>query len=65
MIEWGTWPQERVVTAELHELPDAIARAGVGAPAILVIGEVVRLRAHLAGVPAAAADEQACSSGPA
>ncbi len=64
VIEWGTWPQERVVTAELHELPDAITRAGVGAPAILVIGEVVRLRAHLAGPPAPAVNEQACSSRP-
>ena len=48
VIEWGTWARQRVITATLDDLPDAIARAGVGAPAVLVIGEVVRLRSRLA-----------------
>ena len=37
-----------MITATLDDLPDAIARAGVGAPAVLVIGDVVRLRSRLA-----------------
>lgn len=48
VIEWGTWARQRVITATLADLPDAIARAGVGAPAVLVIGDVVRLRRRLA-----------------
>lgn len=62
IVEWGSWPQERVVTAELHDLPDAIARAGIGAPTILVIGDVVRLRARLARQESQASSEQHCSS---
>lgn len=46
-IERGTWPTERVVCASLADLPERIADAGLGAPAVLVIGEVVRLRAQL------------------
>jgi uroporphyrin-III C-methyltransferase len=62
IVEWGSWPQERVVTAELHDLPDAIVRAGIGAPAVLVIGDVVRLRARLSRRQTPAASEQRCSS---
>ena len=64
VVEWGSWPQERVVTAELHDLPEAIVRAGIGAPAILVIGDVVRLRARLTR-QSQAGSEQRCSSNPA
>ena len=48
VIERGTCPDQRVVCGTLAELPDLIAREKLGAPAILVIGEVVRLRARLA-----------------
>jgi uroporphyrin-III C-methyltransferase len=63
VIEWGTWARQRVVTAALDDLPDAIARAGVGAPAVLVIGDVVTLRRRLSPGAAGtrAADEQRCS----
>jgi uroporphyrin-III C-methyltransferase len=63
VIEWGTWARQRVVTATLEDLPDAIARAGVGAPAVLVIGEVVRLRSRLARTSGGAesVDGQSCS----
>jgi uroporphyrin-III C-methyltransferase len=58
VIQWGTWPNQRVVTAALNELPDAIARAAIGAPAVLVIGEVVRLRELLEPAP----DSAACTT---
>ncbi len=48
VIERGTCPAQRVVCGTLAELPDLIARENLGAPSILVIGEVVRLRARLA-----------------
>lgn len=46
-IERATWASERVVVGTLAELPDLVARERVCAPAVLVIGDVVRLRAAL------------------
>nr|MBA3708718.1 uroporphyrinogen-III C-methyltransferase [Planctomycetota bacterium] len=43
-IQWGTYPHQRVVTATLATLAREVAAAGLGAPAITVIGEVVRYR---------------------
>ena len=47
VIEWGTCAAQRVGIGTLVTLPELIAREGLGAPSILVIGEVVRLRARL------------------
>jgi uroporphyrin-III C-methyltransferase len=47
VVEWGTCARQRVLTCDLGDLPDTIANAGIGAPAIIVIGEVVRLRDRL------------------
>jgi len=41
-IENGTLPTQREVLTTLAALPQAVAAAGLGSPAILVIGEVVR-----------------------
>ncbi|PJF31651.1 MAG: uroporphyrinogen-III C-methyltransferase [Phototrophicales bacterium] len=43
-IEWGTVPQQRVVTAPLVDLPERAKADNIGSPAITVIGEVVHLR---------------------
>jgi uroporphyrinogen III methyltransferase/synthase len=48
VIENGTLPEQRVVEAPLGEIAAAAAAAGLRAPAVLVIGEVLRLRAELA-----------------
>jgi len=47
VIEKGTRPGERVLTGTLATLAEDAARAEIGAPAILVIGEVVRVRESL------------------
>lgn len=47
VIERGTCEAQRVGIGTLATLPDLIAREGFGAPSILVIGEVVRVRARL------------------
>lgn len=39
-VQWGTLPRQRRVRTTLGEAVDAVAAAGVGAPAILVIGPV-------------------------
>jgi uroporphyrin-III C-methyltransferase len=47
VIEWGTCARQRVAVATLATLPDVIARAGLQPPAVIIIGETVRLRAVL------------------
>jgi uroporphyrinogen III methyltransferase/synthase len=44
----GTRPSQRVVEAPLGELPARVAAAGLGPPAVVVVGDVVRLRSELA-----------------
>ncbi|WP_139922913.1 uroporphyrinogen-III C-methyltransferase [Hymenobacter sp. DG01] len=43
IVQNGTLPQARVVTGTVAELPARAAAAGIGTPAIIIIGEVVRL----------------------
>ncbi|MCZ6462981.1 MAG: uroporphyrinogen-III C-methyltransferase, partial [Proteobacteria bacterium] len=43
----ATLPNQRVVEAPLAELPERVAAAGLGAPAAVVIGDVVQLRSSL------------------
>jgi uroporphyrinogen III methyltransferase/synthase len=63
VVEQGTVPAQRVVVGTLAALPRLAAEAGLRSPAVIVVGEVVRLRQHLAwfaplagaGLPEAAA----------
>lgn len=48
IIEQGTHPAERTVTGTLGDIAEIAARERVGAPATIVIGEVVRVREGLA-----------------
>jgi uroporphyrin-III C-methyltransferase/precorrin-2 dehydrogenase/sirohydrochlorin ferrochelatase len=47
VIEWGTWPQERVLVSTLGDLAERARAAGIEPPATVVVGQVVRLRALL------------------
>ncbi|MFH2204985.1 MAG: uroporphyrinogen-III C-methyltransferase [Elusimicrobiota bacterium] len=47
VIERGTFPSQRVVQAELAELPKKTRAAGLRPPAIIVIGDVVSLQSEL------------------
>jgi len=47
VIERGTLPGQRVVVGSLETIADVAAAAGVRAPALVVVGEVVRLREQL------------------
>ncbi len=53
VIQDGSLPEARVVTAPLSELAQAAAQARVRAPAVIVVGEVVRLQARLGTPPPA------------
>ncbi len=48
LVEQGTMPQQQVYCATLATLPDVLAQVRVRSPALLIVGEVVQLRARLA-----------------
>jgi uroporphyrin-III C-methyltransferase len=49
VVEQATTPSERVLTATLATLADEAGKAGIGAPALIVIGHIVSMRAELMG----------------
>ncbi|MDQ3769700.1 MAG: uroporphyrinogen-III C-methyltransferase [Actinomycetota bacterium] len=48
IVQRGTFPDQRVVTSPLSELPARAVEAGIGAPAITVVGPVAALHDELA-----------------
>ena len=46
-IQRGTWPDQRTVVATAATLPDAVAEAGLKAPAILLFGPVAARREQI------------------
>ncbi|MCH2582761.1 MAG: SAM-dependent methyltransferase, partial [Planctomycetes bacterium] len=50
IVENGTLPQERVICSSLSEIAGEAATAGITPPALILVGEVVRLREQLATV---------------
>jgi uroporphyrinogen III methyltransferase/synthase len=47
MVEWGTFPRQRTITAALGTLVDVARREKISAPSITVIGDVVALREEI------------------
>ncbi len=47
MIEQGTTEHQRVITADLQNLPTRLAGAQVRSPALMIVGQVVKLRDQL------------------
>jgi uroporphyrinogen III methyltransferase/synthase len=47
VIRWGTTPQQQTVTATLADVVMKVTEAGLKPPAVIVVGEVVRLRDKL------------------
>ncbi len=56
LVENGTRPGQRVLTGTLATLPAIVAQANVGAPTLLIVGEVVALRERLAWFEATQAE---------
>ncbi len=46
-IQWGTRTDQKVADGTLTNIVDAVKAAGLGPPAIIVVGDVVRLRQKL------------------
>lgn len=44
LIQWGTYPRQRTVTARLDRIVGEAAKSRVGAPSVMVVGGVVSLR---------------------
>jgi len=47
VVRWGTYNGQQTVTGTLGSIADEAERAGLRAPAVIIIGEVVRLRERL------------------
>ncbi len=47
VVSWGATPQQRVATGGLESIARIAESEGIGAPAIIIVGEVVRLRERL------------------
>ena len=47
VVQWGTWTRQRVVTGTLATIPEIVRESGITAPAVTVVGEVVRWRERL------------------
>ena len=48
LVQWGTWSRQRTVTGTLSTAAGKGRAAGLAAPVVAVIGEVVKLREELA-----------------
>ncbi|MFI5178982.1 MAG: uroporphyrinogen-III C-methyltransferase [Vicinamibacterales bacterium] len=44
VVEWGTLPRQRVATGTLQTIVADVSAAGIGSPAVTIVGEVARLR---------------------
>jgi uroporphyrin-III C-methyltransferase/precorrin-2 dehydrogenase/sirohydrochlorin ferrochelatase len=53
IVQQGTTPAQRVLEGTLASLPDIVARAGLRAPTLIIVGEVVALRHRGGGEPSA------------
>lgn len=47
LIRWGTTSGQQTVTGTLDDIAERVKKAGLKAPAIIVVGDVVRLRENL------------------
>ncbi|CAB1063375.1 Uroporphyrinogen-III methyltransferase (EC / Uroporphyrinogen-III synthase (EC [Olavius sp. associated proteobacterium Delta 1] len=47
LIRWGTTPGQQTVTGTLDDIAERVKKAGLKAPAIIVVGDVVQLRENL------------------
>ena len=47
VIEWGSLPRQRTVEGTLGDIAARVVEAGLGPPAVTVVGDVVRLRSRI------------------
>ena len=47
LIRWGSWTRQRTVVGELDNIVSKVREAGLKPPAVIVVGDVVKLRKKL------------------
>lgn len=47
VVQWGTYAFQRTVTAPLRAIADCVEEAGLGAPGLIIVGDVVDLHERL------------------
>lgn len=47
LIQWGTWVEQRTLTGTLETIEERVAATGFTSPAIIIVGDVVRLRERI------------------
>jgi len=47
VVQWASLPKQRTVTGTLSDIHQRASEAGLGLPALTIVGDVVRLRDHL------------------
>lgn len=47
LVRWGTLPDQEVLTGTLQDIVDKVKTSGFKPPAVIVVGEVVKLRSEL------------------
>ncbi len=50
LIQNGTTPQEKVVAGTIHDIEQKVKETGIGAPAVIIVGDVVRESPKLAAL---------------
>ena len=63
LISKGTTPDQRVVSGTLESIVEAVEAAGVRAPTIIIVGDVVNLRGQLGWLEQMPAEPEAFSPG--
>ena len=48
LVQWGTHPSQRTVVGQLSDIVTRVQEAGLTAPAVTIVGEVVRMRDKIA-----------------
>ncbi len=47
VVQWASLPKQRTVVGTVADIAERVQEAGIGAPALTIVGEVVRLRESL------------------
>jgi uroporphyrinogen III methyltransferase/synthase len=50
LIRWGTWTDQATITGTLEDIAEKVRQANFKSPAVIIVGEVVKLREKLAWI---------------
>ncbi|MNI20360.1 Uroporphyrinogen-III C-methyltransferase [compost metagenome] len=50
LIRWGTWTDQATLTGTLEDITEKVKQANFKSPAVIIVGEVVKLREKLAWI---------------